>query len=213
MDLAAIDPVLQNLGKDYFFLFCIRYSSEYIYHMSNDRVVYHKEPTSAAIMDIMERWYMFPVPSKVLKMGMENITCLTFLKPAFTASKKSAIVGGMLYPIANTYGLSDDEKEELKKQFHGMVRRLLAESPTLATLSCIMQPLTFYFNAEDEQERQLAISTIRDLLTYALKFNNMPGIAINGILTPAVSELFNTINEADVLIEHVDVFPPMPQFP
>ncbi|XP_060126551.1 uncharacterized protein LOC118084299 [Zootoca vivipara] len=212
MQADDIDQTLLDLGKDYFFLFCVRYLCDYIYNVSQDRVVYHKDATVVAIMDIMERWTQFPNPAKILKMGMENIICLSFLKPAYMASKKSAIVRGMLYPIAHTYGLNDAEKEDLKQQFYGMVRRLLTESPTIATLSCLLEPLTFYFNEEDQQERALATSTIRELLAYALKFNNMTGEAINRILTPAVSELFNTINEADVLVEHVDVFPPLIHF-
>ncbi|XP_032994135.1 uncharacterized protein LOC117040463 [Lacerta agilis] len=169
----AIETTLQDLARDYFFLFCVHFTCDRTYNVSHEAVVYQKEHVTKVIMDIVDRWYMFPVPFKVLKRGMNDIICLTFMRPSYEANKKRAIICGMLYPIAHIPGLTNADREALKQLFHAIVRRLLTEDPTVPCLRILLETLTVYFNADDVQERALATSSIHILLANALKYNNL----------------------------------------
>ncbi|CAI5793911.1 Hypothetical predicted protein [Podarcis lilfordi] len=139
------DPILEGLSGDDLFLFCVGFTCEKAYNEGEDSVEYNKDAVSMVIMDIMGRWTQFPNPVRILKRGMEDIIRLTFMKPPFMQSKKSAIIHGTLFPIAHTYGLNNAEKEAL----------------------------AYYFTMGNEAERDMATSSTHVLLEHALRSINL----------------------------------------
>ncbi|XP_053229887.1 uncharacterized protein LOC128406486 [Podarcis raffonei] len=205
----AIETALQDLARDYFFLFCVHFTCDQTRNVAPNAVVYQKDPVTKVILDIMERWYMFPVPFKVLKRGMNDVICLTFVRPAYAVVKKRAIIRGMLLPIAHIPGLSNPDREVLKQLFHAIVRRLLTEDPTAQCLRTLLETLAQFFNSDDVLERALATSSITILLANAMKYNHLtPGVIIR-VLPEELTPLFLNISEADIQAVIQDVFPPL----
>ncbi|XP_061461117.1 uncharacterized protein LOC133374350 isoform X2 [Rhineura floridana] len=148
-------PSPEQLTRDEFFLFSLVRSCEEAWARGQDTLPSPKDAAARAIGDILDRFQNF-----------------SFMKPPFEENQRTALLNVAFFPVYKLTQLSEDN-EDLEDRLQSMLRGLLAEAPTLKTLSAMLEELSFYIISEEEEERDLAASSVEWLLAYAIRLPNL----------------------------------------
>ncbi|XP_061454736.1 uncharacterized protein LOC133371380 isoform X2 [Rhineura floridana] len=174
-----------ELIRDERFMMCVSSTCGEAWARGQDTMPYNKNGVAQAIVPIIEKWDIFP---PTLTLAMEAIYNLSFMKPPLRTENRSLIINIAFYATYKMTERGEDGMEEVKEMFLLMLKGLLAEAPTVGTLSSIVEDLSFYVSArENGEENDLAASSLQWLLAHSVTLPSLNLESVKRLVPPELS--------------------------